>query len=260
MNPADLLFADTRRISEYYTQLGGTKQRLKFTGKAKISANPSLQIEIKQKEETADIFFKISAIRKFVDDNSPLLFHRPLESDIEVDFVEETCAAIKVEIPARDKGQGDDRKIVLWASLGSDANSKSGTLVLVQDFNYPDARATSFRGASTFSVLSALVYNTRAEINGSIINKYLPNSEHPNTYAQFGTDDHPWSLSEFHNVKPYIYQFAINPSRLLNTWGCTTYAERPIRVFYKVREWGREAAAGWEKTTVFGYPIWIFAG
>jgi hypothetical protein len=108
-------------------------------------------------------------------------------------------------------------------------------------------------------VLASLVYNTRKEIDGSILNARLVHEPHPNPNAKFGTESHPWSLSEYHSVRDYIYDFATNPVELLRSWNCRIYPQRRINVVYKVREWGREAAHSWEKTTVFGYPIWILA-
>ena len=93
----------------------------------------------------------------------------------------------------------------------------------------------------------------------SIIADKFPLLPRDNPYAVYGTEKHPASLFEYQNVKRYIYEFAVNPFSLLEAWGCSLQMERRIRVLYKAREWGHEAAHHWDKTTIFGYPIWIFA-
>ncbi|MGE0280186.1 MAG: hypothetical protein AB7P20_06180 [Rhizobiaceae bacterium] len=261
MDPADLLFADTRRIDRYFTQIGGRTGRLKLSGSINLSWKPSLKLRATQKETKPTPYDKIDGVKKYLEKRSLLRFGRPkdTDTDTDVDFVEEICTATKIEIPPRPHAEKSARKIVLWACRPGDAADQSGVLILVQDFNYPDERATSFQGTSTFSVLSALVFNTRKEIDQSILNMQLRHEPHPNPYAKFGTESHPWSLSEYHSVREHIYEFATNPAELLRSWNCAVYPERRISVVYKVREWGRDSAHSWQKTTVFGYPLWIFA-
>jgi hypothetical protein len=259
MDPADLLYADARRIDSYFSQIGGHKRQIKVAGKLTLSWSPSIKISTKEQDSKASIFYKIDAIKKHLDKRNLMRFGRPLESDLDVDFVEEICSVTMIKIPARPKAADPTKKIILLVSKPEPTTEQSGILVLVQDFNYPDERATSFYGTSTFSVLSALVYNTRKEIDESILNARLMHEPHPTPDAKFGTEHHPWSLSEFHTVRNHIYDFAVDPVDLLKSWNCEVGWQRRVSVVYKVREWGRDAAHGWQKTTVFGYPIWIFA-
>ena len=133
------------------------------------------------------------------------------------------------------------------------------TLVLVQDFNFLDEKPTSFKNASTFSVLTSLIYNTRKYIDETFLGDMMPKLPKNNPHIVFGTDSHPTSLYEHQNVRDHIGEFANIPVELLQSWNCKVVSERRIKVVYKVREWSREEANSWQKTSVFGYPIWIFA-
>lgn len=264
MDPADLLFADDQRIDHYFAQIGGRSSRTELSGEIGLDGwRPIGKLKAKEQREKPSAYAKIDAIKKYLEKRSLLHFDRPLDTDRDVDFVEEICVATRVEIPSRqqkDKKRKKDKKrnkIVLWTCSPTLNAERSGILILVQDFTQPDERPTSFRGTSGFHLLCALVYNTRKEIDDSIIGARLPHEPHPNLYVQFGTPDHPWSLSEYHSVRQYIYDFAKDPTSLLKSWNCPVSLERGINVVYKVREWGKDPNL--QKTTVFGYPVWIFA-
>jgi hypothetical protein len=258
MDPADLLYADVRRIEQYFGQIGGRTDRLEWKGKIKLSSKPSAEIEAKKRADKPSLFAKIEGIEKYLERNSLLRFARPESESDEIDFVQEICRATKIEVPARRK-RDTSKKMTLWISSPELTNDKVGVLVLLEDFGYPDERPTTFKNASGFSVLSALVYNTRNEIDDSVLGEELPRLPRQNPNAEFGTETHPASLYEHQNVKDYIYEFATNPIELLRSWRCRIQPDRRVRVVYKVREWGRDDAHHWEKITVFGYPIWIFA-
>jgi hypothetical protein len=144
MNPTDLLYADMRRINTYFYQIGGRTRRLRVTAGVRLSYNPSVELSFKESAYTATQFDKIDAVKGVLKKQALLMKRRPIEGDADVDFVEEECNATKIEIPARRGAAGPSKKITLWACLPELIAEKSGNLILVEDFNYPDEKATSF--------------------------------------------------------------------------------------------------------------------
>jgi hypothetical protein len=121
---------------------------------------------------------------------------------------------------------------------------------------YDDKAPYNAGRTSGYTTLQSLVYFTRSDINRSILSDIIPNDPHPNPYAKVD-DTHPPSGFEHHNVKPFIYDFAIDPESLLKKWGCQVYMPMNLETLYRVREYGPEDATSYDRIAVFGYPIYI---
>jgi hypothetical protein len=250
------LYTDTKRLDAYVQQIqGDTKtMRSNFELGFELSLTPKLSWKLVEKERELSFKEKMGLLRETLDINNQLKFSRPENEREDVQWIEEECIARKIIVPNQQVENNNIPSFTFWVSQNIDPNDKKGSLCLLEDFNLKDEKAISFKSASTFTLLQALVYYTRPKISSTPLADVLAHVDNP-SFIKY--DDRPQSLKEYRSVKEYAYEFIINPETLFDKWKCFVGDETKIKTLYRVREYGGDSTSSWTKTTVFGYPIWI---
>lgn len=250
------LYIDTKRLDAYIQQIqGDTKTSTSnFELGFELSLTPKLSWKMAEKERELSFKEKMDLLKETLEMNNQLKFSRPESERENVQWIEEECEARKIIVPKQDADSNNLPSFTFWISQNTDPNDKKGSLCLLEDFNLRDEKAISFQNASTFTLLQALVYYTRPKFPSTPLAEALPHVDNP-PYIKY--DDRPQSLKEYRSVKDYAYEFITNPEILFDKWKCFVGDEIKIKTLYRVREYGSDSTSSWNKTTVFGYPIWI---
>jgi len=253
----EVLFVDDARLDRYAEQVNPSLTAIdkarKFGFELSITV-PKAALGQEERPRAWTRFEKMNAVLEHLREQNDLRAGRPTDENEGPAFVHESCIATKIIVPyAATAGDFKNPELGLWFSSADEFTGSR--LCLVEDFRDVDERPVSFKGASTYTLLQSLIAYTRSRSQTTLLDKYVPNEPHPNPYASF--ENKPPSSREYHNVKNFCYEFAMNPAALLGSWGCLVRTSCRIETLYRIREWGRDAANSWTTPSVFGYPIWI---
>jgi hypothetical protein len=256
----EIYYYDTTRIRSYLEQLASRKGRsLRWPSvEAKITWPLEIKFATGLEESKENLFKKIRKLEKALEASNQLSFMRPDGDHLERPFVREVCKAVRIEIPVR-SAPDMQRGVCFWLNKHTTAQRSVSRLCLLEDFKHSDEAAISFSGASAYTLLQSLVHYARREISLSEAGGDIPDEPHPNPYAKFGTEHHPYSLEQIHNIRNCLYDFIENPIELCGRWKSIISDPRHIETIYRVREWGPESAKSGSDISVFGYPLWILS-
>lgn len=253
----EVLYIDRRRVADLATQITGTPAVATTKGEfgGELSLTPKISSKLSEEFRRRTVPEQVQEVERFLEKKNQLQHGRP-KSDLAIKppWVTEIARGRRISVPAKPPDGGDTPAFSFWLCPPA-SSGDTGMLCLLEDFGLEDAAPTSFREASTYTLLQSLVYFTRSRLRNSILHGVIPDAPHPNPYASFAGK--PASLAEFHNIKEFCYEFVADPFPLLDGWGCKVSSERAIRTVYRIREIGGDAAHSWRKVTVFGYPLWI---
>jgi hypothetical protein len=256
----EYLFVDEKRLDEYVSQInpsGSIVEKSKEWSAGLSLTGPSVGAKQNERVRALTSHEKTTLIQDHLTKNNSLRTQRPESEDEGPVFAFEKCSAIKVVVPRKAGEELGTPGFVFWLSPGPQYDKAPGMLCLLEDFELDDSPAISFHKASTYTVLQSLVFYTRRKMAETVLVTHIPNNPNPNPYASF--EGKPASLTEYHNVQPFCWDFLTDYSTLLTRWGCLVSPSRKIETLYRIREYGRDSTNSWQVTTVFGYPIWIAA-
>jgi hypothetical protein len=250
------LYYDRRRLAEYAEQATGTpfeSTRVNKLG-GELSVTPKLTAEVTEERRERTTREQMDVVERHLRKTGELQETRPITDTDFSPFVLERCHGRRVSVPTQGPEEGGTPAFAFWLCP---PDVGQGMLCLLEEFGPKDEAPTSFHGASTYTLLQSLVHFTRSKLRATILSEVIPDERHPNPYASF--EGKPPSLSEYHNVQPFCYEFVTDPFPMLERWGCRVSSDRRIRTLYRIREIGRESAHSFQRATVFAYPIWILS-
>jgi hypothetical protein len=255
----EYLFVDQKRLDTYASQIkpGAVVEKSKEWNAGLGLTGPNVSAKQTERVRALTTHEKTELIRTHLTSNSSLRLQRPDSDEEGPVFVIENTSATKAIVPRKAADELGIPGFVFWLSPGPQHDKPPGMLCLLEDLDLDDGPAISFRGASTYTLLQSLVFYTRKKMAETVLGSHVSNEPHPNPYATF--DGKPDSLSEYHNVQEFCWDFITDFPPLLTRWGCLVSPPRQIETLYRIREYGRDSTSSWVVTTVFGYPIWITA-
>lgn len=253
-----IFFVDELALDRTISEHRGALDRLRPEKKKGVEFSlTGLGIKFEQSDKYIPLTLpeKVDILKALLEADGALDERRPAFRSDARPYVLERCRAIRVVVPELEiEGEKPKPAFSFWLSPKAD---KLGQLCLMEGNGADTASPFNCGRSSTYSILQSLVHFARRQARTGVLSIHIPNEPHPNPYVE-EDDAHPPSLiQQFHNIKPFAYDFFVDPEAVLKTWGCELSTGMQITALYKVREYGPEAASGWEAVSTFAYALAI---
>lgn len=253
-----IYFADEPAIDRAISEYRGALDRLRPEKKKGLELSlTGLGVKLEQQDRYIPLTLpeKVTVLRSLLEVEGLLSKGRPNGRNDATKYVQERVSALRVVVPEVPRlGKSPAPAFSFWLSP---ATEMLGQLCLLEGNGSDAANPFNYARASTYTVLQSLVHFAREQGRIGTLQLAIGNEPQPNEYAK--TDEtHPPSLvQQFHNVKPFAYDFYADPEGVLARWGCEMSAPRKIDALYQVREYGPESASGWKSVSMFAYALAI---
>lgn len=246
-----IYFCDVAQVDATIHRFSGSLDKVAYERKKGLELSITgvkVSLEEANKTRPLTVYERVDIVKALIEKATILSHERPSTRATAAEFVAERCRAVRVVIPENAAAGKQSPSLSFWLSLGDDSR---GLLCLFEGTGGDSDNPYNYGRASTYTLLQSLRRQRRA----GILDGLIPNEPHPNIYAKID-DQHPPSLVEqYHNVKPFAYDFVTDPLHLLQLWGCDISSGLDVDVLYRIREYGPDSTTSWEKITVFGYAL-----
>ena len=267
--PRDYLYVDSQRLNSYLEQISSTKTHDK---------SPSLQVElsvtsisvraeqISRHRDKTD-HEKICELIKYLDRHGHLghrrlsLNHEGYDDTRVPDFVLEECDAVRVLIPAVDRGKEWKEGVVIWLSewpLNHEKNAlrPPGLLCIIQDSTSDDKRYRAGFSHSGYTWVAALLHQLNQQPRKTQLSAHYPSSP---------MGDYLYDLMQAQQyLQNEMKLFRPHPLEWLRAKGCEVLSSaQRITALYRIRNVGVDEMGTQNRdedfmvsTFAYGIAIW----
>jgi hypothetical protein len=253
-----LYFCDSIQMDSTIQRFSGSLDKVAYERKKGLELSiTGLKVSLEETNKTRPltVYERVDILKALIEKATVLGRQRPTERSTAQEFVLERCRAVRVVIPTNAAAGKQTPALSFWLSLGDETR---GQLCVFEGTGGDSANPYNYGRASTFTLLQSLVHFARRQQRAGLLDSFIPNEAHDNPNVAIDDQKHPPSLVEqYHNVKPFAYDFVTDPLKLLEKWGCDISSGLDVEILYRIREYGPDATTNWKTITVFGYALSI---
>jgi hypothetical protein len=252
---SNIYFADEMAIDRTISEHRGALERVRPEKKKQIRLSLTgvgVQLEQADKLRPLTLPEKIELLKSLLEANNLLARRRPTGLHDSRPYVLEQSRAVRVVVP---DGQSDRNPRPAFSFWLSPADEECGQLCLMEGSGADAENPYNYAKASTYTVLQSLVHFARQQRRPGNLRTWIPSDPHPNEFAKVDETHPPSLIEQYHNVQRFAYDFFTDPEGLLTRWRCDVSSGMNIVALYRVREYGRDSAANFQRVSTFGYAL-----